>query len=159
MISNILFIDENGKWDFGKSEIAGFIAMILSLSTIIIAVKQYRDNEKGGYISFKEAFLSGFYIVLVASTIYVVGWMIYYPSIAQEFNEQYIAQQLEKYAADGLSAEEMATATTDLSRQMEMYKDPMIRIGFTFLEIFPIGLVFALVAGLIWRKSTKKGGG
>lgn len=150
--SNAFFMDQNGKWDFGKSEIAGFVFMILALSTTLIGVKNYRDKEKGGVISFKDAFLSGFYIILVTSVIYVVGWMIYYPTIATDFNEQYMTFQLEKYEAGGLTGEELSKATADLSRQIEMYKDPMIRIGFTFLEIFPIGLIVAVIAALILKR-------
>lgn len=155
IISNSLFIDESGNWDFGKSEIAGYIAMILSLSTIIIGVKRYRDNVKNGFISFKEAFLTGLYIVIIASVIYVIGWMIYYPFIATEFCEQYLDHSINEWHESGLSQSEISENKSAMIAQFEAYENPIIRIGMTFLEIFPIGLVIALISALILKKKEK----
>lgn len=156
MVSNIFLVDENGNWDFGKSEIAGYAAMILSLSTIIIGVKKYRDKEKGGYISFKEAFLTGLYIVLITSSVYVIGWMIYYPTITPSFGDQYMSYQLETWKESGLSSEEITLKKADLKSQFEAYKNPFVRIGLTFLEVFPIGLVIAAISALILKKKRKE---
>ncbi len=35
----------------------------------------------------------------------------------------------------------------------EMYKNPFIRAAMTFMEIFPVGLIIALISAAILRKS------
>ncbi|MFY0602223.1 MAG: DUF4199 domain-containing protein [Cyclobacteriaceae bacterium] len=154
-VTNTFFIDENGNWDFTIAEIAGYTAMILSLSTIFIGVKQYRDKENDGVISFKQAFLTGLYITLVASAVYVIGWMCYYPFIGEDFANQYLAHHTEIWNEEGLSPDEISANTKDMKEQFEAYKNPFFRIGLTFLEVFPVGLIISLIAAFIFKREAK----
>ena len=54
----------------------GYLVMLVALSVIFVGVKKYRDQELGGVIRFKTAFLMGLGITAVASIIYVVVWEI-----------------------------------------------------------------------------------
>ncbi|MEZ5059875.1 MAG: DUF4199 domain-containing protein, partial [Saprospiraceae bacterium] len=78
---------QDGQMDMGKGELLGYISMIVALSMIFFGVKSYRDKHQEGIISFGKAFKVGFFITLVASVIYVTGWMIYYNTdeTAQQF--------------------------------------------------------------------------
>ena len=143
---------DNPNWDM--AEIMGYATMILALSTVFFGVKAYRDKQRNGYISFKDAFLNGLIIVLIASVIYVIGWMFYYPNFMPDFVDQYKAQQIALIQESGLTAEEISQKIEEINQQMDTYSQPMVMIVFTFLEIFPVGLIIALITAFILKKKT-----
>jgi hypothetical protein len=61
--------------DFSTGEWIGYATMIIALSMIFVGVKSFRDKSSNGMISFGKAFQVGLLITLVASAIYVFGWM------------------------------------------------------------------------------------
>ena len=99
-----------------------------------------------------DAFKKGIVIVLIASVIYVACWMVYYPIFLPDFMDQYAATQAAQYVEAGLSLEEIQLKEKELSNWIEMYENPLIRAGITFLEIFPIGLIVAALSALILKK-------
>lgn len=151
VVTKIILGDGDSK-DYSQLETLGYISMALALSTVFVGIKNHRDQHLGGVITFKQAFMTGLWIVLVASVIYVVGWMIYYPNFMADFPEQYSAYQLEQYSADGMSDAELAVKREEMNQWVEMYKNPLIMMAFTFLEIFPIGLVVALLSAVILKR-------
>ena len=140
------------SFDMTQGMIIGFAAMILALSTVFFGIKAYRDRERGGIISFGKAFLTGLYIVLIASAIYVIGWMIYYPNFMADFPEQYYEYQVQLLEKEGLPPAELETQKSQLRLEMENYKNPFVMAAYTFMEIFPVGLIIALISALILKK-------
>ena len=57
----------------GGSMIIGFTGMIVAFSFVFVGIKNYRDKQNGGIITFGKAFLLGFMICLVASTPFTSG--------------------------------------------------------------------------------------
>jgi len=143
-------------YDFTQGEFLGYAAMILALSAVFVGVKQHRDKVLNGVISFKDAFVMGLYIVLVASAIYVVGWMIYYPNFMPDFTDQYMEYQVKSWKEDGLSAEEVAQNQREMTEWMELYEQPVVMAGMTFMEIFPVGLVVVLISAAVLRKKSSE---
>ena len=76
----------------GGSHWFGYLIMIAALSIIFVGVKQFRDKERGGVISFRDAFLVGLSITLVASVVYVLVWEIYLASTDYTFIAEYASQ-------------------------------------------------------------------
>ena len=140
--------------DFKLGELIGYASMILALSTVFFGVKAYRDKQRNGFISFKDAFLNGLIIVLIASVIYVVGWMFYYPNFMPDFTDQYMRHEQAKLVEEGLSQEVIERKMSDMENLMAMYDNPVMMAGLTFLEIFPVGLVIALISALILKRKT-----
>src|SRR5687768_7099963 len=87
-----LWMDEGGQMDMSKGEIVGYTNMIIALSMIFFGIRQYRERHQDGKITFGKAFKVGILITLVASVMYVIGWLIYYNTsdIAQTFPAQYL---------------------------------------------------------------------
>ncbi len=157
LVSNWLFVPDEGElYDFETGEFLGYAAMILALTAVFAGIKNYRDKQLEGIISFKEAFIIGIQVVLVASVIYVIGWMIYFPNFMADFPEQYTTYQMREYEAVGLSGAELSEKKEEMAYWMELYQNPWAVAGFTFLEIFPIGLVVALISALILKKTPLK---
>src|SRR6266436_4108489 len=63
-------------------------------------------------------------IVLIASTIYVVAWLIDYFFFIPDFAEKYSAHMLDKLKASGASQIEIDKQTQEMASLGRMYKNP-----------------------------------
>lgn len=138
-------------------ELIGYTTMILSLSSIFFAVKQYRDQHLGGTISFGKAFLMGLYITLIATGIYVISWEIYYHLFASNFTDVYLQYQQAQWAESGMSAADIEARLAEQRPMMESYRtNRPFRMALTSMEILPVGLIISLICGLILGVFLKK---
>lgn len=142
--------------DFESSMLVGYASMLIAFSLIFVGIKNYRDKYNGGIISFGKAFKVGFFMTLIASTIYVVVWLIEERFFFPDFMEKYTAHEINKLQASGISAAELASETKDLEKAKEMYNNPVFKILFTYVEILPVGLVVTLISSLILKRKTAK---
>lgn len=146
--------NETGTSDYDLGELIGYIAMIIALSTVFFGLRKYRA-EQGGQLTFWDGFTNGLITVFIASILYVVGWMIYYPIYAPNFPEEYLESQITQFKSEELSPEELQLKIDDATEFMIMYKKPVVMAGFSFLEIFPIGLVVVLISAIILRRNSE----
>jgi uncharacterized membrane protein YidH (DUF202 family) len=138
-----------------QSEIFGYLVMLVALSLIFVGIKRYRDVEHGGVIRFGRAFAMGLGIALVAAIIYIIGWELALsladPDFAANFMAEYSRSIIEGMRADGASAAAIAEKQAEMAQWAERYRSPLWRIPITFVEIFPVGLVVALLSAAILR--------
>jgi hypothetical protein len=134
-------------------EYVGYLIMLIAMSVIFIGIKKYRDQELGGVITFSTAALVGLGISLVASAVYVTIWEIYLAQTDYAFMDDYISSSIAAQEAAGASAAELESSAASMEVMREQYKNPLFRLGMTFLEIFPIGLLITLISAAILRKS------
>jgi hypothetical protein len=158
IVSLMLVLSFSGDaMDFAYGELIGYATMIIAFSTIFIAVKNQRDRFGDGTITFRNALRTGLGITLVATTLYIVSWMIISETIAKDFMANYYQQSVEKLKASNISEDELQARIEEMKAFQEMYKNPIVKIGMTFLEIFPVGLLVSLVAAIILkRKNTEQ---
>ncbi|MBV8593835.1 MAG: DUF4199 domain-containing protein, partial [Caulobacteraceae bacterium] len=52
----------------------GYLVMLIGLSSVLLGIKQHRDQALGGVIKFPQALLLGLGITVVASIAYVAVW-------------------------------------------------------------------------------------
>jgi len=147
----------SGKMEMEMSMVLGYTCMLLAFSFIFVAVKKYRDGVNGGFISFGKAFSIGLYITLIASTFYVIAWLIDYYFFVPDFADQYAAKVLSQAKAGGASAEEMAKKTAEMAEFNELYKNPLFVIMMTYVEVLPVGLLVSLLAAAILKRKKKEG--
>ena len=152
MAANLAMCSKSG--DFDNSMIVGYASMLIAFSMIFVGIKNYRDKYLGGTISFGKAFKIGFFITLIASTIYVLVWLLEEHFFFPDFMEKYMAYEMNKLQASGISAAEIANKTKDFERAKEMYKNPFLKILFTYSEILPVGLIVTLISSLILKRKT-----
>ena len=138
--------------DFKYGELLGYSTMIIAFTAIYIAIKSYRDNQLNGQINFMEAFKIGLGVTMIASILYVISWMIISNTIGEDFMAQYFQESVEKLKASDLSPSEIETKIEEMKNFQEMYKNPLVKIGMTFLEIFPVGLIISLLSALILKR-------
>jgi hypothetical protein len=144
------------KGDFEGGMIYGYSAMIIAFSMIFVGVKSFRDKHNGGTINFGKAFKIGLFISLIASTIYVIGWLVNYYLFMPDFMDKYTAVMLAKAKASGISADKLAKKTADMAQMKEWYKNPLFVILMTYVEILPVAVVITLISSLILKRKTAK---
>jgi hypothetical protein len=65
--------------------------------------------------------------------------------------DAYVAGMLEAERAKGTPPETVSVMAKEFETFKVQYKDPLFRLPMTFLEIFPVGLIVALVSAAILR--------
>ena len=148
----LLFTFSGSTLDFKHSEILGYTTMIIAFSTIFFAIKSHRDKNLEGSIQFGKAFKIGLGITLVATVIYIVSWMIMSNTIAKDFMTEYFQHSMEQLKASDLSETQINEKIAEMERFKELYKNPIVKIGMTFLEIFPVGFIVSLISAFILKR-------
>ncbi|MRG43821.1 DUF4199 family protein [Chitinophaga sp. SYP-B3965] len=141
--------------NFEGNMVLGFASMFLAFSLIFIAVKNFRDKHNGGVVTFGKAFMIGLYISLIASSMYVLTWVIDYYLFVPDFMEKFVAHNIQQVTAKGGSAAEIAEKAKEMNWYADMYKSPIMLVLLTYMEVFPIGLLISLISALILRKKKK----
>ena len=130
----------------------GYATMIVGLSVIFVAVKNYRDNYNDGIISFGKALRIGLLITLIASTVYVAVWMIDFKWFIPDYFDKFKLQVLADMKANGATAARIKEKTTEINGYIKIYKNPLYNALFTYMEIVPVGIVISLIAALILKR-------
>ncbi|XOV81220.1 MAG: DUF4199 domain-containing protein [Aestuariibacter sp.] len=129
----------------------GFLTMLIALSCIFVAIKQKKENELGGLITFKQAFSTGISIALVATGMYVFLWDFYLYMTDFRFLDLYSHAIMADAISNGSTDAEIAQLEQNMAKFSEQYYDPMFRLPMTATEIFPIGALIALVSALVLK--------
>ena len=144
LISITMYMKSNPEKEV--SMMIGFAGMLLAFIFVALGIKQQR-NASNGLISFGKAFLTGFWITLIISTIYVLVWLVilynFFPNFAEHYTDMAIAKA---------SPDELTKVTEEMNSFKEMYKNPIWVILFTYMEILPLGIVFSFISALILKK-------
>lgn len=137
--------------------VAGFASMILAFSLIFVAVKNYRDKQNGGEVSFGKALQIGLLMTLITSTVYVLIWLIDYAYFNPDFLIKYNAMTLESMKAEGAPATEIAAKAAEMKEFGQLYDNNIFyRAGITYTEIVPVGIIVSLIAALILKRKPKQ---
>ncbi|MEJ8841999.1 DUF4199 domain-containing protein [Lacibacter sp. H375] len=154
MGASMIYMSNNSNAAHGTSSmVVGYLSMLIAFSLIFVAVKNYRDKQNGGVISFGKAFKMGVLIALIASTMYVIMWALVYNFYMPDFMDKYCAQMIENARATSTPAELQKTID-EMNKNKELYKQPIFFVLFTYVEILPVGLLVALITALILKKKS-----
>ena len=144
-----------GSVDYNTSMLIGYASMLISFSLVFVGIRNYRDKSNGGVISFGKAFRIGISIVGIASTFYVIAWLIDYFYFIPDFMEKYSAHMVNELKSSGASATEIENETKEMADFSRMYKNPFFNALITYIEILPVGLVVTLISSLILKRKSK----
>ncbi len=144
------------KGTFEGSMLLGYTAMLLSFSLIFVGVKNYRDKSNGGIITFGKAFLMSIYMALIASTLYVIGWMIAYYNFFPDFLDKLAAYQLSPAKVSEMSPEQVAAIRGQMDMFREWYSTPVGVAGATYMEILPVAILVSIITALVLKRKTPK---
>ena len=142
------------KLGLEHSLVTGYATMVAGFAVVYFGVRSYRDEKLGGRIAFGAAFKTGFLISLITCAFYVAAWEImYFGGMVGDFEKTYSEQVMAKAKASGASQAKLDSTAAEMKKFSEMYKNPLINIGMTFIEPLPVALLFSLLsAGLLSRR-------
>lgn len=142
------------KSSFESGMIIGYSTMVLAGIVMFVGVKRLRDNE-GGFIPFGRALKAALLITFLSTLMYVAVWMVLSYTVMSNYMDEYAAAALQKAREAGESAEKMKAMEVEMEGFKEMYKNPLIRAGMTFMEPLPVGVPLSFITALILRKKQK----
>jgi Protein of unknown function (DUF4199) len=157
MFIGLMLLGKAGHEDFKNGMIYGYTLMILAFAFIFVGTKITRDKHNGGIISFGKAFRVGLYITLIASTIYVIVWLIDYYVFIPDFGEKYAAHVIKELKASGASQAVIDKQTAEMAKFSEMYKNPFFNALITYSEILPVGLLVSLISAWALKRKQPTG--
>ncbi len=156
VISSVWFIAASfidpANFDYDNGMWYGYIAMLIAFAFIFVGIINYRDKFNGGVISFGKAFKIGLYISLIASTVYVVTWLVDYYFFVPDFLDTMESSCIANQQARGASAAEIEKTRQDMAQYREWYKNPLFTAALTYTEILPVGLIISLCAAAILKR-------
>jgi Protein of unknown function (DUF4199) len=129
----------------------GYLIMLIGLSAILVGVRQYRDKTLGGVIKFTTGLMMGLGIAVVASLVYVGVWEGYMAATHYSFMDEYTAHMLAAKRAAGVTGAAYAKVVAETDAMRRSYANPLYRMAETFIEIFPVGVLVALVSAALLR--------
>lgn len=144
MMSMTLYMKANPNNE--PNAIVGFGSMLLAFIFVILGIKQYRASNNN-QITFGKAFLIGVLISLVISVIYVIVWLIIYYNFFPDFIDRY-----SEIVLKSTKPEDIAAKTAEMNQMKEWYKNPVMIILLTLMEIFPLGIVVSLIAAFVLKR-------
>ena len=146
LLAHVPFMDGSRR-----SLILGYAGIVLAGLFIFFGVRSYRDNVAGGKVSFGRAFAVGALIALISAACYVAAWeAVYYssPSVANHIFDK----QVEELKAAGAPQQKIDEASREIESFKKLYANPLVNIGFTFIEPLPVGLLMALISAAVLRR-------
>lgn len=141
-----------GDSDWQHGMLVGYLTMIVGLTTVFLGIKSYRDKVLGGVIKFLPAFLVGLGISAVAGVIYVAAWEVSLATMDTDFAATYSKSMVDAARARGATGAELDEAIASAASFVAMYRNPFLRVGITFLEIFPVGILVSLMSAAVLRR-------
>ncbi|HVW14246.1 MAG TPA: DUF4199 domain-containing protein [Mucilaginibacter sp.] len=144
-MANLYDTDKQGSMLFG------YTTMLVAFSLIFVSIKNHRDANNG-IISFGKAFQVGLWISLIASTIYVMGWMAEFYVFFPDFYDKSEIHSLAKMKAAGATQALIQAKMQYYDQLKQMTKNPLAHALMTYLEILPVGLLVSVIAALILKR-------
>lgn len=148
---HLLRMSRTSHVDLEGGLLIGYTVMVIAFVAVFFGIRAYRE-ENGGTITFGRAFKVGILTALVTCAFYVIGWLILYYGFLPDFGEKYTAAAVAKMQREGATAAEIAAERAEMAKWWELYRNPVVNAGMTFIEIFPVALVMVLISAAILRR-------
>jgi ABC-type sugar transport system permease subunit len=143
--------------NFKSNEVVGYAGMLIAASFIYIGIKNYRDKFNNGVITFGKAFKIGLLITLVASTFYVLVWVIEYYVFLPDWMDKYCTHLITEAKTAGENQAKLEKTNELVDTYKKIYSNPFYVVLATYVEVLPIGLIVSLICALILKRKSKTG--
>ncbi len=138
--------------DFKYGEVVGYAGILLSMLFVYFGTRNYRDRQEGEKFTFLKALEVSLLITLISCLCYVVTWMFVYEFIMPDFMDKFADHMVEQMKLSGAGEEQIRQTAAKMEEYKAIYRNPLKRFAFTFIEPLPVGLLVSLVSSVVLRK-------
>lgn len=147
LVNNLLGLQEPGNaGSAGLGMLISFTTFLITFLTIYLGVKEYKNEDLGGYLTTTQGFKAGLKMAFIAGIIAAVFSFIYMQFIDPGLMERIMAAQEEQFEEIPEDRRKM------MENIMGIFSNPIFLAFFTVIWITLWGMVKGLVAGLILKK-------
>ncbi len=127
----------------------GYLGMVLTIIVLILGIRSFRDNVRGGVLPFGPAFKFGFIVILVSSVIGIIYayllWTVIDPDIVGRMKDM----QMEKMLEQGVPEEALDQAMAIAGKFMTPIMMSIMGLFFAVIT----GTIIALIMAAIFKKN------
>ena len=149
-----LLIHLSGMVDYtnqggGANWIVNLLNWGITVAAIVMAVKQHRDEDLGGFISFGRSFRVGFLVTLVIAVVSMVWGYIFFSFVEPGLIEEILAASREQMIEQqGMSEEQ---AEQGLKMMSWMFTPVMMSLMGGIFSVIA-GVIFSLIVGAFMKR-------
>lgn len=126
------------------SQTLGYLGIILSLMSIPMGIKHYRDQLNNGEISFGQGFKIGISITFIISIIMYFYGMLFFIFEGDKFME---------WQFKDLQGEELEAMQAQLAAMPEFAMKPWFQGVIMFAMVFTIGTIMTMLGAFILKRN------
>jgi len=152
VVSFLFLMERTSEFVQTQGMIVGFASQFLALSFIFIATHSYKKNVLGGSIKFGTALKIGLLISFIASTIYVLTWIILYHTGSSVHMELMAENEINQLIKENATQEKIDA----VKERWAFYRTLPGLTLWTYIEILPTGILFSLISATIFAITGKK---
>ncbi len=135
------------------SEIIGYASMIICMVFVFLGIREYRNVELKGHMTFSQALGMGVLIALFPALAFGIYDIIYILYLEPDFTNEYFDYHLQEMKAT-MSPAAFSAAKVELEAQREFWANPLIQFVVMFLTVFIIGFIVSLISSTILKTKT-----
>ena len=135
-----------------QGQYSQLFAMSIPIIMLYLGIKEYREEELKGTLSFTEGLKTGVVICLVSALITTVFMVLYQHVINPEFWNANIEYQKNKLYERGLDDDQIEISMMWMEK---MYNSPFMYLIMFISSVF-MGAILAMIISLILRKKSKE---
>lgn len=150
-ILSIMFLTPQS--DLSTLEFIGNTVMFLTIGIVMFfGIKQYRDIEAGGKITYGNVLIKGILATLIGSVLYSLTFTVYSTLNEVKYADIIMEMTVLEMQEEGLSDEEISLIIEKFEDFRPYYEMPIVKFFITVLEpLFP-GLLASLILGFILKR-------
>ena len=143
------FLLKDSNFEF--SEALGYLSMVVALSFVYFGIKNYRDQENEGTISFAKGLIIGILISLITAIAFGIIDVIYITYINPDFTETYYNEAVEEMRQQ-LSAAEFEVKLKELEQQKALFSNSLFAFALMSGTVLVIGFIISLISALLLQR-------
>jgi len=130
-------------------QLIGFVAtFLISILCISMGIKEEREKERQGFITYGQAFKTGMIITSISTLIYSVFSWFYFAYINTGMIDFVKTKQMEKMQERGMDTREVEQAM----RYSEPFMTPGWFVFWGFIVTLLVGIIVTLIVSAIMQK-------